>query len=104
MHVAAFKGNLDVIKALIPLVDNLIARDQFGRTPLHVAALNPMGNVDVIKLLAPLVDYPNVPDQTGMTPIQLACHHVASFETYKEIKIFLTKSAMTANFSNLQIK
>ena len=82
------ENKVDVIKILIPLVDNPNATNQIGRTPIHVAAMK--GNIDVIKILAPLVDgNPNIPDHRGMTPIQLACHHVASFEIYKEIKKYL---------------
>ena len=88
IHVAALEDKVDVIKILIPLVDNPNATNQIGRTPIHAAAMK--GNIDFIKILAPLVDgNPNMPDLPGMTPIQLTCHHVASFEIYKEIKKYL---------------
>ena len=43
------------------------AQDEFGRTPIYVAAYN--GYTEVVKVLALLTDKPNAPKNNGITPI-----------------------------------
>ena len=43
------------------------APDEFGRTPIYVAAYN--GYTEVVKVLALLTDKPNAPKNNGITPI-----------------------------------
>ena len=37
IYVAAFNGNTEIVKILVPLTDNPNAPDNFGRTPYQVA-------------------------------------------------------------------
>jgi hypothetical protein len=49
LHDAAYKGDVERVKKLLKKGKNPNARDEYGDTPLHWAALK--GHVDVVKLL-----------------------------------------------------
>ena len=51
---AAKNGQVDIIKALLPLTDNPNAPDRYEGTPFYAAVVH--GHSDVIKLLAPYVN------------------------------------------------
>ena len=49
--------DLEIVKILIPLTENINAPDADDKTPIHWAACN--GHTEIVKLLAPLIDNPN---------------------------------------------
>ena len=67
-----------MVKNLAPLVDNLDAPNDNGKTPIYCAAQ--FGNTKIVKVLAPLTENPNAPDEIGYTPI-----HWAAFMGHTEI-------------------
>ena len=65
--------DIEVVKILAPLTDNLNAPDEHGKTPIYLAAYN--GHIEIVKFLAPLTDNPNAPVRSGNTPILEAAHY-----------------------------
>ena len=57
--------DIEVVKILAPLTDNLNAPDEHGKTPIYLAAYN--GHIEIVKFLAPLTDNPNAPVRSGNT-------------------------------------
>ena len=55
---------------MAPLTANPNAPDDYGNTPIHIAAMR--GHIEIVKFLAPLTDNPNVPNIYGDTPISFA--------------------------------
>ena len=76
IYFAAFIGNIEVIKFLAPLSDNINEPNLAGINPIHNAAQE--GHLDVIKFLVPLTENPNAPSIYGLTPIELAKSTVKS--------------------------
>ena len=52
---AAFNGNKEIVEILAPLTDNPNAPNNFGITPIQLAARNQITGTEIIKILAPLV-------------------------------------------------
>ena len=72
MYWAACSRRTDIVKILVPFIDDPLAPDIFGDTPIHMAAI--MGCTEIVKILAPLTDNPNAPNNYGKTPIYWAAH------------------------------
>ena len=53
---AAFNGNKEIVEILAPLTDNPNAPNNFGITPIQLAARNQITGAEIIKILAPLVN------------------------------------------------
>ena len=85
IYFAAHIGNIEVIKFLAPLSDNINEPNLAGITPIHNAAQQ--GHLDVIKFLVPLTENPNAPSISGFTPIDLAKERVWSSKSYEYDKI-----------------
>ena len=73
LMMAACRGYTEIIKILLPFVDNLNAQDDKGGTAIYKAACN--GHTEIVKILAPLTDNPNAPDYLGRTPIYRAAYN-----------------------------
>ena len=59
--------NTEIVKILAPLTDNPNTPNEYGRTPIYLAAC--WGHTEIVQILAPLKDNPNAPDKNGETPI-----------------------------------
>ena len=78
-------ADIEIIKIIVPLIDNPNATDQDGYTLIRYAAI--FRHTEIVKILAPLMDNPNSPDNQGNTPIHFAA---CSGHTHTEIaKIFI---------------
>ena len=49
MHVAAYNGQIEIIKVLAPMTDGFNSRDKHGDTPIDLATKN--GHYEVVKFL-----------------------------------------------------
>ena len=79
IHLAAWYGDMEVLRFLVPMTDNPIVPNKYGETPIHMAAHSvEYKNVDMIKFLTPYTDDPNVPTYDGETPILLAAMNLDS--------------------------
>ena len=79
LHLAAFSGHVEAIKALVQLGANKEAKNVNGRTPLHAAAFN--GHVEAIKALEQLGAQIDAQAANGETPLKLSIrmgHHQAA--------------------------
>ena len=85
IYFAAHIGDIDVIKFLAPLSDNINEPNLAGITPIHNAAQE--GHLDIIKFLVPLTENPNSPSDAGFTPITLASRRERSSKSYEYDKI-----------------
>ena len=120
------KLQVEVIKTLAPLIENLNSPDTNGITPIHHASN--FGQFDVIRFLAPLTKNPNAPDKNEVTPIYIAAHeghldvikllapltetpnatakngwtpiHIATFKGYLDVIRFLVPLTDSANAPN----
>ena len=54
---AAKNGDTDFVKILAHLTNNPNAPDEYGRTPIYLAAFK--GHTEIVKILTPLSDAPN---------------------------------------------
>ncbi len=81
VHIAAEKGQIEVIKLLYAHGADIHARAHDGATPLHAAAFN--GQVEVIKLLHALGADIHALNENGATPVLLAAYegHLEAIET-----------------------
>ena len=81
---AARLGNIDVVKALAPLIENpnYPPTIKHGYTPIQSAAY--CNKLDIVRFLAALTDNPNEPDRYGNTPI-----HYAAVEGHLEVVRYL---------------
>jgi ankyrin repeat protein len=70
LHLAAFTGNLKMVKTFLPYFSNVNIKNDFGKTPLHFAA--EIGISAVIKLLLDFGADPALSDQDGNRPIDAA--------------------------------
>jgi ankyrin repeat protein len=84
---AAENGDLIKVQTLLENGANPNAKDNAGRTPLHIAAL--WGRVEIVKLLLERDVNPNAKDNYGDTPL-----HIAALWGHVEIvKILLERGA-----------
>ena len=60
------KEDLEFVKIMAPLTDNLNAPNKHGETPILKAAYK--GHTEIVKILASLTDNPNAPNNNGFTP------------------------------------
>ena len=67
METNIASGNIGIVQALVTLMDNPLAPDVMGRTPIHMAL--DIGNVEIIKVLAPFADNVNAPCHCPACPI-----------------------------------
>ena len=68
---ASEEGNIDVVKALAPLIENPNSpADKEGFTPILMAAVNEY--LDIVRFLGSLTENPNASDMIGETPIHFA--------------------------------
>lgn len=70
LHMAARRGNVNVVEALLNAEAEIEARDTKGETPLR-RAVN-CGHPEVVRLLLEHGANPNAPDKHGKTPLQAA--------------------------------
>ena len=75
------KEDLEFVKIMAPLTDNLNAPNKHRETPIYLAAYR--GHTEIVKILAPLVDNPNAPDNFGRSPI----YYAAKFGHTEIVKI-----------------
>ena len=96
---AAFTGDIETVAILAPLTNNPNAPNNFGMTPIQLAARNQYTGPEIIKILAPLVENPNAPDPDGMTPI-----HQAAKDGHLEIIKILAPFTKDPNSPNSEGK
>ena len=70
LHVAAMKGNLTILGALINAQAPVNMTDHIGRTPLHLAAME--GNLTILGALINAQAHVNMADSMGKTPLFMA--------------------------------
>ena len=70
------------------------AADNFGWTPLHIAAYH--GQTEIVKFFVSIVQDINIQNSSGETPLQLAKEKNHS-ETVKILRIFFVKSISRKN-------
>ena len=70
---AAKNGDTDFVKILAHLTNNPNAPDEYGRTPIYLAAFK--GHTEIVKILAPLTNNPNAPNNDGETPIEFSMYN-----------------------------
>ena len=71
IHDAAQNGDLEKVKALLKANPDLVSsKDEYGRTPLELAA--PNGHKDVLELLLANGADVNAKDNTGQAPLDIA--------------------------------
>ena len=70
LHLAAWKGHIEVYKMLIEKVKDINPRDNFGKTPLHWAAMG--DRFEMCKLILKNVNEKFPPANNGKTPMELA--------------------------------
>ena len=73
IHYAVVSNEIDMVKALAPLMTSPNQSGPNGITPIAFAAR--LGLADIIKYLAPRCDFPNLPDDDGLTPLYKAAFH-----------------------------
>ena len=65
LALAVKNRNVEAVKFLAPLAENINVRDKNGCTPIFVATQN--GFTEILKILVPLTDNPNTPNNAGKT-------------------------------------
>ena len=89
IHLAAYLGNFDQVKAYVDTGNNVNARSKRGRCPLHTAAVG--GQREIIEFLLANGAYINARDEFGDTPLHYA---VRPWEARKDvIELLLAKGA-----------
>lgn len=73
LHLAAHKGNIGVVKALLEKGASVAVVDDRGRTPLHIAAC--YGHEATVRLLLGSGAYIDPEDGFGRTPLYLAAEN-----------------------------
>ncbi|MCP5491893.1 MAG: ankyrin repeat domain-containing protein [Chlamydiales bacterium] len=95
LHLAAFKGNKDIVELLLQHGASIETQDRWGSTPLDLADRE--GNKDIVELLRTKVENPNLQNgasaeaqgNSGLAPL-----HYAAREGYKDIvELLLDKGA-----------
>jgi ankyrin repeat protein len=76
LHIAASRGDVDMINILLEFNADKEARNRKGKTPLHVAASNDM--VGAVQRLLQWKADPNAHDDDGGTPLWYAAGHGTS--------------------------
>ena len=101
--LAAENGHADIVKFLIPFVENPNAPDQDGWTPIYFAAND--GHLDVLKLLVPLYENFNDPINgsicKGSTPLETALESYIAYPSqggYEVIKYLAPLCASTVRY------
>ncbi len=76
LHIAAARGNLQIVTYLLEQGANGLAIDECKSTPLHFLCMNPEVDDDLIKIAVDLIDKaPQLilaEDQNGLTPLDYA--------------------------------
>ena len=70
LHVAAVRGDVEEIEALVAGGANVNAAGELGNTPLHEAAIQ--GNIKAVEALLPHGAEPEATNEAGDTPLSLA--------------------------------
>ena len=70
LYRAAYENRVDIAQALIARGDDIDAKDNIGRTPLHLAATG--NSLDVASLLIDLGADIDAKDNDGFTPLHFA--------------------------------
>ena len=74
LHQAAAKGHLEIVKFLVPLLENkTIPNDNAGLAPIHYAAKN--DQVEVVKYFCHQLQVKNPKTSTGWTLLHYAAMH-----------------------------
>jgi len=73
VHCAAYNGQVEALQLLVKFDANLNAKDDWGRTAMHEAAINKLHGADVIHLLKKYNAFFEEKDNDGATPLILAC-------------------------------
>ena len=69
LALAVKNRNVEAVKFLAPLAENINVRDKNGCTPIFVATKKDF--TEILKILVPLTDNPNTPNNAGKTPVDL---------------------------------
>jgi ankyrin repeat protein len=70
LHMAASRGNVEIVKMLIDAGSDANVQSNIGYTPLHVAAS--WGRLEIAKMLIDAGAYVDVQDKSGWTPLHVA--------------------------------
>lgn len=70
LHIAVYRGQVNMVELLLARKADLRARDNYGRTPLHEAIV--FGSKDVVGLLMTRKADVNARDKQGSTPLHEA--------------------------------
>ena len=70
IHLAAWKGHLGIVDALIVSAENLNSPESRWNTPIHFAAMG--GHDKIVDLLKQFTNNPNAQNNNGYTPSQYA--------------------------------
>ena len=73
LHVACESNSADIVKLLVEMKANTIARNQRNDVPLLIAARE--GNVEIGRLLVTGVDLASIKDSHGFNPLHNAVRH-----------------------------
>jgi hypothetical protein len=87
---AVYEGDLEKVKKLLDEGEDINAKDDYGRTPLHYASIN--GDLDIIKFLVEKGANVNAKDDYGRTPL-----HYASIYGIVDVVKFLVKEGANVN-------
>ena len=70
IHIAAERGQFEVVYQLCKKVKNPIVTDRYGNSPIHFAASN--GHLQMLKFLTSYGTDLMIPNENGKTPLKLA--------------------------------
>ena len=70
LHQAAIFGHLEIVKFIVPMIEDKNPKNENGATPLHYAAL--LGHKEVVKYLVTMVADKHPIDCSGRSPRYLA--------------------------------
>ena len=74
IHTAAFMGDIKAIKQHIAASSDLNVKDQYGSTPLTIAAT--FGKIEIAQALIEAGANLNIKNAEGSTPLHTACKNV----------------------------